>query len=122
MFFIQFIMIIFSAGAVFCTGCKKEETAPKSGRKRECTDFALDVAAAYQKTFDLKDNQSGDYAADMKKRILELKNNLKKACTNGELSNEVITCVKKSDRRDFERIEECLPEDYRPIREDLEEE
>ena len=105
-----------------CTGCKKESTAHKSGRERECTDFALDVAAAFQQTFDLKDNQSGDYATNMKTSILQLKDNLKKACINGELSDEVISCVKKSDRRDFERMENCLPEDYRPIREDMDEE
>ncbi len=112
-------MMSFLVGTLACAGCKKEETAPKSERKRVCTDFALDVAAAFQQTFGLKDNQRGDYAADMKKNILQLKENLKKACMNGELSNEVISCVRKSDHRDFERMEKCLPEDYRPIREDM---
>lgn len=95
-------------------GCKDKKQQSGQGAKRLCKDFSLDVAAAFQKSVSLKSGKGSEYAAQMRKATSELRQRLESACRTGELSKEVVSCVRKAQPKTFKVLSECLPEDYRP--------
>ncbi len=118
-------MLKITVAAVFLfslsfAGCRKKPSAEETGKERECRDFAAEVASAFQQTMNLKDNQSGDFQAQMKAASKELRDELKKACLSGELGAEVISCVQKSRMEAFATMQKCIPEDYLPVLEESE--
>lgn len=95
-------------------GCKEKKQGSGRRAKRLCKDFALDVAAAFQKSISLKSGKGSEYTAQMRKATSELRQRLESACRSGELSKEVVSCVRKAQPKTFKVLSECLPEDYRP--------
>lgn len=102
------------------SGCREKASPPETGRERECRDFAAEVASAFQQSMNLKDDQSGDFQVQMKAAAKELRDGLTKACLSRELSAEVISCVQKARLENYSTMEKCIPEDYLPVFDDME--